>query len=400
MDASQSVDMGLPVRCVDLPKGNDATPLPSLQDVGEPRILWQKTYEDTGLFGLDGMLALAGERLAFISGPALWLLDRSGNVIAHLMEGPAWAAPAQGPVADKDGNFYFATQAVYSVRPDGTIRWTKGFGPNKSPFEELTLTSRPLLSPSGILYVAATDGFYYALRAADGSILWTHSISTTQQDESYYNGLGGGNYIFADVAYTADSGEVSGLPQVNGVPSKRLPVYSVFYAEQFINGKTLYGYVLDRCGQVLWSCVNALGTWSQFRLVGFHGEDLVAGTEQVYIYDQTGKILRGPEPLPGIPQVLGADNIFYGFECPMPDQELTLSAYSWDGLQRLWSLNLGKGCSNSGAVLADDGVLYLAKGIGSGQPVEIIAVQTQSPGLAHTAQPTWLYNNRRTGWLE
>lgn len=76
----------------------------------------------------------------------------------------------------------------------------------------------------------------------------------------------------------------------------------------------------------------------------------------------------------------------------------TLLAYSWN-LEKLWSLDLGQGCSQAGGVLGDDGVLYFARQLDAG--IQVVAVQTQSPGLAQTAMPIWwYYNNRHTGWLE
>jgi hypothetical protein len=75
---------------------------------------------------------------------------------------------------------------------------------------------------------------------------------------------------------------------------------------------------------------------------------------------------------------------------------MSLVAYSSE-LTESWRIELGKPCTYSGTVLADDGVLYVAREVADG--IEVIAVQTASPGLAPTAWPARRHDNRQTGWL-
>lgn len=161
-------------------------------------------------------------------------------------------------------------------------------------------------------------------------------------------------------------------------------------------------YFLDKCGKLLWSFPNQRNSSWEVPLVGYNEELLVRGDEHAsngYIYSAQGDRLRGPMPMRGQAQSLGADGTIYNLEYINAGSNLGLNlvAYSWE-LQELWSLNLGPGYTNGGVVLSDEGVLYLARQQSDG--IEVIGVQTQSPGLADTAMPTWLYNNRRTGWLE
>lgn len=408
-DQSHEVDMTLPVRCIDLPMDNSAQPRPSLQDVGMPRILWQKTLPGSGNFHLP--LALAGDHLAITDNNALWIVDRgNGSIVGQVVGGPAWGPSASGAVADADGNFYFATSTVFSVKPNGTIRWQKELGPNQAQSMELTSVSGLTLSPEGVLYFAATDGVLYAVRARDGTEVWKRDIHLINAGREAPGGSGGDHALFwADATYDANTGEPSGLPVIEGKPTQGKAIHYGLFVNRYIfddnYDQFIHGYVLDKCSQVLWALPNHVGSSWYFALVGFDGEFLADGFDHrgdsnlVSIYSKTGTLLRGPMAVKGQPENLGADNAFYTFECRAPDQNLTLRAYSWDSLQMLWSLDLGTGCEpGNNAVLADDGVLYVARGMGS--PIEIIAVQTQSPGLADTAMPTWLYNNRRTGWLE
>ena len=101
----------------------------------------------------------------------------------------------------------------------------------------------------------------------------------------------------------------------------------------------------------------------------------------------------------GTPSSLGADGTLYTTHCSPVDggtSTVTVTAYS-PTLDELWAIDIGSPCSYSGTALADDGVLYFARNETS--RLEIIAIQTASPGLAPTAWPTHFHDNRRTGWL-
>lgn len=201
--------------------------------------------------------------------------------------------------------------------------------------------------------------------------------------------------------------EFSSPLTIDGYSVSLLGTYTALLAQWTVHDTNGLDYrrgaVVDHCGKWLWGLPNQHGTAWGFLLVGFNEELLVRGGvhHDGYIYDIAGRRLLGPKPLQGIPFLLGADNVIYSFDCSSIHPEAgtqTLIAYSWN-LQRLWSLDLGKGCSaDASGVLDYDGVLYFARQLATG--IEVVAVQTQSPGLAETAMPTWLYNNRRSGWLE
>ena len=116
-------------------------------------------------------------------------------------------------------------------------------------------------------------------------------------------------------------------------------------------------------------------------------------------YSAEGALRQGPRPVPGFATTLGADGTVYTTACSQQDartSDLSLVAYSSE-LTSMWRLELGKPCTYSGTALADDGVLYLARELIDG--IEILAIQTASPGLAPTAWPTRRHDNRRTNWL-
>jgi hypothetical protein len=142
-----------------------------------------------------------------------------------------------------------------------------------------------------------------------------------------------------------------------------------------------------------WNVELALFDDSLFVRGGPHGKS-------AYVYSESGEKLRGPVALRGFATSLGADGTLYTTECTATDLragELTLVAYDAD-LSERWSLNLGRGCTYGGTAIAPDGVLYLGREDPEGK-IEVLAVQTQSPGLAPTPLPTRAADNRRTGWI-
>jgi hypothetical protein len=164
-------------------------------------------------------------------------------------------------------------------------------------------------------------------------------------------------------------------------------------------------YLLDKCGELLWGFPKD-GSWL-VSLVGFDETLLVGnvdgGSKSAYLYSVTGERLKGPVVMPGMPTTLGADGTYYVTECSATTDslsEMTIRAYSPD-VAPLWSLELGRPCIYSPLVLADDGVLYVARehtdGVEDG--IEVLAIQTRSPGVAPTAWPTRQHDNRATFWL-
>ena len=166
---------------------------------------------------------------------------------------------------------------------------------------------------------------------------------------------------------------------------------------------TWRSYYLDRCGKLLWSLPNSNGSWMLW-FVGFDETLLVGGgahAQAAYLYSSTGERLLGPVPWAGFPTTIGGDGTIYNTTCITWDQwetPLGVIAYSPQLTDR-WILDLGKPCTYSGTTLADDGVLYVARDLGGEGGIEVIAIQTASPGVAPTGFATRQYNNRRTGWL-
>jgi hypothetical protein len=147
----------------------------------------------------------------------------------------------------------------------------------------------------------------------------------------------------------------------------------------------------DLCGRNLWAPQQGV-----FGLSGFQNELLVGTGVSSYVYSPGGERLRGPAYVEDWPAVLGADGILYTLKCDSKKDEYSLHANSWE-LKEQWSLDLGSPCTDISPLLDDNGVMYVIRDGMWG--VTTTAVQTPSPGLAHTAKPSCRNNNRRTGWL-
>jgi hypothetical protein len=117
-------------------------------------------------------------------------------------------------------------------------------------------------------------------------------------------------------------------------------------------------------------------------------------------------LIAGPIEVAGFPIAAGADGTIYVYMTPRfnaDKQRDRLTAYSLD-LKELWRLELpdsGAGLIGN-VILDDDGMMYVARGgKTSGLPrgLEVLAIQTRSPGLADSSWPSLRHDNRGTSWL-
>ncbi len=103
-----------------------------------------------------------------------------GPVTAHLLWKfplPAFQANAS-PVAGPNGTIYMPTDhGFFAINPDGTLKWKKWTGAFAAP--PLTREA-PAVAPGGTaVYVwknTFTSGRLYALRPADGHVLWSFNV--------------------------------------------------------------------------------------------------------------------------------------------------------------------------------------------------------------------------------
>jgi len=394
----------LPSTCIEnWPVDPKATPSPSLPVDNAGQVLWTKEVPG-GTY--VGPLAMAGERLAYVSGNTLHILDRAGNLVSSFME-PTSFTGASGPVADTEGNFYFGNAEITSVTPDGEGRWHQTLGVDISGSTETTYTSQLTLSPDGILYFTATDGFLYAFNASDGELTWKREVGISKYGPDPFRiGHGIGDTIITEGGhYNAISGAVSALPTVDGI---EYGIGRASYSSLLgftMNAETNWWKIrgLNPCGEPKYSL--PADKYNIVELVGFDDSMIGIYGENAIIYSAIGEEQVGPVPLNGHyrPQVIGADGTIYYRYCTEDVYdvgEMSIQAYS-PSLELLWSVEVGSPCTLGPFGLAEDGVLYVLRTVYNTPNVhlELTAIQTASPGLANTAYPTFRTTNRRTGWI-
>jgi hypothetical protein len=120
-----------------------------------------------------------------------------------------------------------------------------------------------------------------------------------------------------------------------------------------------------------------------------------------YRYSIDGTVIAGPGDGFGVFLAIGADGVSYVVEnLPSLDgskgraEIIALSP----SLETLARLNIGEYCDYGPATLLDNGQMLIRRVDCDGN-LDIVRVATSSPGLAHTAWPTDMHNNARTGWI-
>ena len=397
-------------RCIEhWPEDPQAKPTPPSNIDNAGQVLWTKEVPG-GTY--TGPLAMAGDRLAYVSGTTLHIVDRDGNPVGSYTE-PSSFTGASGPVADAEGNFYFGNAEITSITPDGEGRWHRTLGPNISDSAETTYTSQLTLSPEGILYFSATDGFLYARRASDGELVWKREVGLGRYTHGPFAiAIGIGDMLSTEGGqYHIDIGDVSASASSDG---SSFFVYTGTYSSMVGQKFDLETYswqiaIFDRCGELKSSFPSGKPFYAN--LIGFEDSFVTNYGDEAFIYSSDGEPLVGPAPLDlhYFPKAIGADGTLYYNYCTELYQKdrgvASVQAYS-PQLELLWSVELGKSCTDEPFVLADDGRLYVLRSTFEEFPdhlelkgLELTAIQTASPGLANTAYPTLRTNNRRTGWI-
>jgi outer membrane protein assembly factor BamB len=353
------------------------------------------------------------------------LVDKDGNY-AKL---PGWVAMdfnfASSLTTDVDGSMYFtAPSGTYGLKPDGSRKWAQleggvVYGEGQPGAQMGTALA---LAPDGVLYGVSSDLQLRAFRSADGAVLWRRSLGLAQ-DAPYASSsvvLGGaGNAVFVRIGVQAtsvvdgrDGSELGRLRLADGTDLAGSPAgWALSYHPRICMGLWLF----DTCGHLVSSRVFSkalggpaggmtIGILDQFAVSTWNVDatgNPIPQTDQIALYDMNGSVALGPKPGKGGAVAVGADGTLYTVNCKYTNpQENRLYAYSPD-LDELWHLDLGKTgyCPTSKGVLDDDGVLYLAIDNEYHLGSDIMAIQTQSPGLAPSAWPMIRHDNRGTMWL-
>ena len=408
--ACQAPPGGLRNQCVaDWPASQPFVPAEPVAGV-TPEILWRSRI--TGSPANDWLVA-SGDYLAFTAATRLYILDRTGQVVAR--RDSAGFERVSAAVADDAGNFYFAGISAHAVAPDGSLRWV---APLTSFSDRVPLAlGRAILDPFGGLFFAASDGYLYGIDSRDGSLLWQRQVSDPAKHERAPMVIGGvGNAVLAASPdgtwrpglwnrttgepmawFTSSHGERHGAligPEI-GIIVQRMEDRGGSYPWMHIAA-------LDACSNQRFEIPARRPQWPVLlgpgdRLYVVERDDRPGSPTSVSVYDPDGSLAAGPADMP-IPWGIGADGTIYALACDSPgmDGPSRLYAYGPDLTER-WMLPLGDACPTAGPVIDSTGRLYFTWYFD--RATEVVAVQTRSPGLAATAWPTRRRDPHGTGWL-
>jgi outer membrane protein assembly factor BamB len=387
-------------------------------DVKAGVILWSRSFSTTQIFSpghLDenGGLVLSQRRLAFAAHGPLVLVDTGGSVSQSdpMASSRDWASPA---TVDQDGNLYsVALSGVYSFDSSGKTRWR--FPTTNQTGAEFMEFYPPALSPDGVLFAVCADGYLRAMSAQDGQEIWRQSAVVSSGPSQVMGGGGGAVFMLNGISgvHAYDSKTGQHLVEFQDSTGPHLFSSKGMWALGWEFG-IQFGAIdsFDCCGRLKWTTL-ASSTYADRSGVISFGEVLVStkwdidssgnrtSADRMYRYASDGAIVQGPVSGVGEPYLAGADGTIYTVNCEYSSPKANqIIAYTSD-LRELWRLDFGAvdQCPVGNGILDDNGILYLARGKGSTEGVEIVAIQTQSPGLAESSWPSLRHDNRGTMWL-
>ena len=254
LDASPMIPDAAPFRCIGgWPVAPAPNTKPSLSVT--PSLLWSR---QTNWRGPADSLALTADRVALSAGDKLFLFDHQGNLMGQFRSFAF--EPLSRPTADPDGNLYVAGSSLYSVDATGGVRWSVAFGPPL--VQDRTLAASIVLSPAGILYTAASDGYAYAVRAGDGTVVWKRFVGLHVGNPAIVSS-GVGDSVVILSSETPDQFFDAATGEPHGYPSTRQgePISAGMFGHGFgIVGTTANAYydrfgihVSSGCGEPRWS---------------------------------------------------------------------------------------------------------------------------------------------------
>jgi outer membrane protein assembly factor BamB len=411
------VDAGLPTPPC-LQGGPDyEPPAPVASLAVTPAYLGSKTLDLTALprttshpTVISAPMALSGKHLGVLVFSGFAVFDLDGNLTKAVPAANANWLDSHTVIGDKYG-FYYSADGIYAVDEVGNPRWKQ---PVRTNIDEAIsevhdgVATTLLLDPEhDALYGAASDGYVYGLRGADGSLLWERQFISKVQlfGLRIYRGVGdrftlrsaGGEPTQIATSDGRTLGRVTfdgaaGLPAL--FSTRSVAFTAIPLASRQVTS--------DACGKLLFDYANSGQTGSFSTHFGFDN-DLVRsittkGGIQLHTRIETteGQVVR--DAVTNIrTAAIGADGTIYGFEAKQTGYRLV--AYDLQ-LNEKWSVDTPSQSGDFAPLLLDDGrLLWLdeAENQKSGA-VLLHSVQTKSPGLAHTGYPVEGHDNQRTNW--
>jgi outer membrane protein assembly factor BamB len=383
-----------------------------------PALLWRVPV--TGASPNDWIL-LSGDKVAFTAGGRLFLRHRSDGSDAGGRSSAGFERVSSAAI-DAAGNYYFVGQSTYSVDASAAWRWKVPLAgaPGTNVYKDAPSAGRTLaMSPVGMLYVGADDGALYAIDSKDGASKWRRDVASVSDGDRGPIVLGG----IGDAIVTTTRSKTT-RPSVfdahTGEPLQRWatdegPLFAALMAptlgivtERMADHGGSYPWMdvfaLDACGRTRFHLAATRPQWpvlvgADESLYVVERDDTPGSDTFVSVYDVAGKRVKGPIAA-APPWGLGADGTVYAAQCDAPghDGPSRLIAYDGETFAEKWRVELGASCPSAGPVIDAEGRLYFTWFID--HYTELVAVQTQSPGLAETPWPTRRHDAQGTAWVK
>lgn len=381
---------------------------PPLSDA-EPEILWRSTI---GLSVPVESLALSSGKLSFTWYRYLVQVDADTGAVDIITS--FLRERITSVVYDPQGNAYFAGHNVYSLAPDGTYNWIAPL--LEEDGEPVHARGRMVRDPRGDLYFSATDGHVYGVDGSDGTVRWRSLLTGGGQDlPVVVGGIGGALLAYAPHSnwrgqlwnaqtgeamsyFTSPSGERYGAmvgPDI-GIIAQRMEDPGGSYPWMHISA-------LDECGKERFHLAAQRPQWPVLigpgdQLYVVERDDYPGSPTAVSVYAPSGERVAGPVDMP-IPWAIGADGTIFAVACDSSGVEGPARLYGYSQeLQEQWMLPLGDGCPASAPVIDETGRLFFVWLIDN--DLEMVAVQTTSPGLAATSWPARRPDALGAAWIQ
>lgn len=382
----------------------------------QPRVLWQA---DVASRSASEGVALSADRIAVSAGHSMFLFDKTGK-LRHRVEDPrfVWVSP---PVADAQGNFYFAGERARSLDADGNMRWDVFLRDDDS---RRTPPSSFVISPDGVIYSAQNDGALRAIAKDTGKTIWEQKVPSDPLSAHWINVVSGiGDHFVVDTVQLGfqihDRSTGALRASVTDVEAGGNEVYAVAAAKGF--GIIGSGIVDDMHGRVVLYDLDGRRKWASAArrmarpaFIDLDGSLVVSEHPEGQKFPAPTFLRRlpcGAEPkepieIPTKPQrrlttfLLGADGVTYtttftgDYSHSSVDELIALDR----DFKVLWTVELTGRRFLRRPALDTDGVLYFLVHRAEDDAAEVVAIQTTSPGPAPTPWAGGRSNAAQSGW--
>lgn len=400
--------------CLHIPSADAGSVQPALASF-TPTVKWIKKLSDYGGGGYKG-LVMSKEAVAVVVANGLLVMNKASSQVNGFFK--FGGQLFEDVTVTKNGSFLIASAEAYAIDRDANLVWS------------LRLTGQPIMNESsvcrlsyseqrGLAIAMCNDGWMYGIREAGPEIAWKAPLYS-QGNFSVYPSPSAG-----DIAsiFVGESARPAGTWAVDPASGQTLGAVTtpdvaigLFSRQGFIARKNSTSAVvlLDECGEERWNTSVSDGYQTPL-IVGFPddrvfaGELVADGKLQLGMFALAdGRRLAGPTGS-GMPLAAGADGTFYALTCALgPVTQYTpeppfLVALT-ENLEEKWRVMLPVPaehgmfpCPRPAVALDEDGVMYLAVEAGG---THMLAVQTQSPGIASTPWPLWFRSHNGSLWAD